>query len=114
MTVSNNLPGIPRHYCGKHPPDALFPPWNVNEQSLLCLHRPLLSVSPVLGLSILAAPIFLFLGTIFVCHPCSDGGLGYMIANHLSPTATRCQILLRDKVAIQQALDRTGMHDSAR
>jgi len=76
-------------------------------QSLLCSHRPLLSVSPVLGLSI-PAPIF-FLGTIFVVP---IGGLGYD-SNHLSPAATGAKFCLRDKVAIQQALDRTGMHDSA-
>jgi len=31
----------------------------------------------------------------------------------LSPAATGAKFCLRDKVAIQQALDRTGMHDSA-
>jgi len=79
-----------------------------NDPSLLCSHRPLLSVSPVLGLSI-PAPFF-FWGQ-FLLSPCSDWGIAM--------TATTFLLLLLvpnfayDKVAIQQALDRTGMHDSA-
>jgi len=57
-----------------------------------------------LGLSI---PAFFFLGTIFIRLK-----IGLYDGNHLSP-ATGAKFCLRDKVAIQQALDRTGMHDSA-
>jgi len=38
--------------------------------------------------------------------------IGIGLGDNLSP-ATGAKFCLRDKVAIQQALDRTGMHDSA-
>jgi len=111
--LSNNLPGIPRrHYCGNILLMMPFPP--VVErgmtQSLLCSHRPLLSVSPVLGLSI-PAPIFSF-GDNFCCHLVQIG-IGHMTATTFLLLLLGAKFCLRDKVAIQQALDRTGMHDSA-
>jgi len=77
-----------------------------NDQSLLCSHRPLLSVSPVLGCR---WHLFSFLGTIFVVTLVQIR-LGYAATTFLL-LLLGAKFCLRDKVAIQQALDRTGMHD---
>jgi len=56
---------------------------------------------------------FSFFGDNFFVVTLFRWGLGYMTATTFSPAATGAKFCLRDKVAIQQALDRTGMHDSA-
>jgi len=66
----------------------------------------------VTGLGVVDTGTFFFFGDNFCCHLVQIG-LDYMTATTFSPAATGAKFCLRDKVAIQQALDRTGMHDSA-
>jgi len=61
----------------------------------------------VTGLGVVDTGTYFSLGQ-FLLSPCSDWGLGYMTANFLL-LLLGAKFCLRDKVAIQQALDRTGM-----
>jgi len=81
-----------RHYCGKHPPDdALSTSSGTWNDPIVALFTSTSAVCVTgLGLSI-PAPIF-FLGTIFVVTLFRLGDWLYD-SNHLSPAATRCQIL---------------------
>jgi len=110
--LSNNLPGIPRrHYCGKHPPDdALFTSGTWNDP-IVALFTSTSAVC-VTGLGVVDTGTYFFFWDNFCCHPCSDWGLGYD-SNTFLLLLLGAKFCLRDKVAIQQALDRTGMHDSA-
>lgn len=68
----------------------------------------------VTGLSVVdPGTYFSFWGQFFVAALVQIGGLGYMTATTFLLLLLGAKFGLRDKVAIQQALDRTGMHDSA-
>lgn len=68
----------------------------------------------VTGLSVVdPGTYFSFWGQLFVATLVQIGGLGYMTATTFLLLLLGARFGLRDKVAIQQALDRTGMHDSA-
>ncbi|WP_009632734.1 TrkH family potassium uptake protein [Synechocystis sp. PCC 7509] len=68
----------------------------------------------VTGLSVVdIGTYFSFWGQFFVAALVQIGGLGYMTATTFLLLLLGAKFGLRDKVAIQQALDRTGMHDSA-
>ncbi len=68
----------------------------------------------VTGLSIVdPGTYFSFWGQLFVVALVQIGGLGYMTATTILLLLLGAKFGLRDKVAIQQALDRTGIHDSA-
>jgi len=68
----------------------------------------------VTGLSVVdPGTYFSFWGQFFVATLVQIGGLGYMTATTFLLLLLGARFGLRDKVAIQQALDRTGMHDSA-
>jgi len=56
---------------------------------------------------------FSFWGQLFVVALVQIGGLGYMTATTFLLLLLGGKFCLKDKVAIQQALDRSGMHDSA-
>ncbi len=56
---------------------------------------------------------FSFWGQFFVVALVQIGGLGYMTATTFLLLLLGVKFGLKDKVAIQQALDRSGMHDSA-
>lgn len=67
----------------------------------------------VTGLSIVdPGTYFSFWGQLFVVALVQIGGLGYMTATTILLLLLGAKFGLRDKVAIQQALDRTGIHDS--
>ena len=68
----------------------------------------------VTGLSVVdPGTYFSFWGQLFVAALVQIGGLGYMTATTFLLLLLGAKFGLRDKVAIQQALDRTGIHDSA-
>lgn len=68
----------------------------------------------VTGLSVVdPGTYFSFWGQVFLLTLVQIGGLGYMTATTFLLLLLGAKFSLRDKVAIQQALDRTGMHDSA-
>ncbi len=68
----------------------------------------------VTGLSVVdPGTYFSFWGQFFVAALVQIGGLGYMTATTFLLLLLGAKFGLRDKVAIQQALDRTGLHDSA-
>ena len=68
----------------------------------------------VTGLSVVdPGTYFSFWGQLFVAALVQIGGLGYMTATTFLLLVLGAKFGLRDKVAIQQALDRTGIHDSA-
>jgi len=68
----------------------------------------------VTGLSVVdPGTYFSFWGQFFLLTLVQIGGLGYMTATTFLLLLLGARFGLRDKVAIQQALDRTGMHDSA-
>lgn len=56
---------------------------------------------------------FSFWGQLFIVTLVQIGGLGYMTATTFLLLLLGIKFGLKDKVAIQQALDRSGMHDSA-
>jgi len=68
----------------------------------------------VTGLAVVdTGTYFSFWGQFFVLALVQIGGLGYMTATTFLLMLLGARFGLRDKIAIQQALDRTGMHDSA-
>lgn len=68
----------------------------------------------VTGLTVVdTGTYFSFWGQFFVVALVQIGGLGYMTATTFLLMLLGARFGLRDKIAIQQALDRTGMHDSA-
>ncbi len=68
----------------------------------------------VTGLTVVdTGTYFSFWGQFFVVALVQIGGLGYMTATTFLLMLLGAKFGLRDKIAIQQALDRTGMHDSA-
>lgn len=68
----------------------------------------------VTGLSVVdPGTYFSFWGQFFVAALVQIGGLGYMTATTFLLLLLGAKFGLRDKVAIQQALDRTGLQDSA-
>ena len=67
----------------------------------------------VTGLSVVdIGTYFSFWGQLFVAVLVQIGGLGYMTATTFLLLLIGAKFSLRDKVAIQQALDRTGMYGS--
>ncbi|WP_250125420.1 TrkH family potassium uptake protein [Chroococcidiopsis sp. CCMEE 29] len=68
----------------------------------------------VTGLTVVdTGTYFSFWGQFFVVALVQIGGLGYMTATTFLLMLLGAKFGLRDKIAIQQALDRTGMHDSS-
>ena len=68
----------------------------------------------VTGLSVVdVGTYFSFWGQFILVALVQIGGLGYMTATTFLLILLGAKFKLREKVAIQQALDRTGLHDSA-
>jgi trk system potassium uptake protein TrkH len=68
----------------------------------------------VTGLAVVdTGTYFSFWGQLIVVALVQIGGLGYMTATTFLLLLLGAKFGLKDKIAIQQALDRTGLHDSA-